>query len=291
MNSPSPQADLMNDFHARHAGVFDPAILEGKCVLFVGCGSVGSYAAALLARSGVRKFRLVDPDCVSAANLSRTTFVARDIGTPKVAALARHLTSICGDLEIDDRAADLRASPDEEIETWIGDADLVFAATDHPPTQARLAALSYHRVPALFAGVYALGLGGEVLWTYPDLTPCYACVLGSVRGANAPPRGHTDYGRATGQLAGEPALGIDILHVTVCAAKIAMALLLNGGGDRLTQILDPSRSVLFVGNEVGWIWREPFETVWAHAARRASCVCRLAAGGSTADLLDGPEMQ
>lgn len=276
------------DFHARHEGLLDPALLGKKRVLIVGCGSVGSYLALLLARSGVGTLALRDHDHVSVTNLCRTTYAERDVGRPKVDALREQLRAVRGDLEVDARPVDLRDVDDDEVRTWIDESDLLIAVTDHPPTQARLAALSYHQVPGVFAGVYERGMGGEVIWTAPEETPCYSCVLGAIRDSAAPSRGQSDYGIATGQLASEPALGTDILHVTVCAAKIALALLLRGSDAPAAQVLDPSRSVLFVGNTTGWIWREPLETVWARATRRERCICRLLPGGSTADLITEP---
>ncbi len=274
----------MNDFHSRHRSLFDPAVLETKRVLLVGAGSVGSALAMLLVRSGVEHVTIFDPDVVSASNLCRTVYVAADVGAPKVHVLAKHLRAIRESVDIDARDESLVDVDDDALSAEIERSDLVVATTDHPPTQARLGALSYHRKPAVFAGVYAEGVGGEVLWTRPDETPCYACVLGAVRGANAPPRGKTDYGVATGQLAAEPALGVDILAVTVRATKIGLALLLAPHDARFAEFVDPTRSVLLVGNRAGWIWREPFETVWARAVRKDDCVCHLAPGASTADL-------
>jgi len=278
----------MPEFHSRHLGLFDPSVLASKRVLLVGAGSVGSVLAMLLARSGVEHFTVYDPDVVSETNLCRSVYVASDVGSPKVEALARHLKAIRSEVDVDARRLSLSDVEDEELVAMIEGADLIVAVTDHPPTQARLGALSYHKKPAVFAGVYEKGAGGEVLWTAPEETPCYACVLGSIRGADAPPRGRTNYGVATGQLASEPALGIDILSVTVRAAKIALALLLRGTGSHVADVLDPSSSVVFVGNTVGWIWKEPFETVWARAERRDDCVCRLAPGQSTASLIRRP---
>lgn len=274
----------MLDFHSRHRALFDPTVVESKRVLLVGCGSVGSFAATLLARAGIRRFVLVDPDTVEVTNLSRCAYGEADMGQLKVDALARALRAIRAPLEIDTHAAELGALDDRELLSLLRNVDLVFASTDHPPTQARLGVLSYHVVPAVFAGVYAKGVGGEVLWTRPEETPCYACVLGAVRGAHAPPRGHLEYGLTTGQLAAEPALGVDILAVTTRAVKIALSLLLAPHDPRFGEAVDPSRNVLFVGNSVDWIWQEPFETLWARATRRESCVCRLKPGESTARL-------
>jgi len=279
---------MTESFHARHQGLFDPSQLERQHVLVFGAGSVGSVLSELLVRSGIVHLRVFDFDTVSPSNLCRTVYRHADIGRPKVDVLAEVLLGIRPQVVVEPRHVDLRDLSDEELQTEIARSDLVIAATDHPPTQARLGALSYHEKPTVFVGVYAKGEGGEVLFTLPDETPCYSCVLGSIRGEHAPDRGKIEYGIATGQLASEPALGIDVAHVTTCASKVALALLLRGTGASAAQILNPSRSVLFVGNTASWIWNEPFESVWARAERRTDCVCQLVPGGSTADLLDLP---
>lgn len=277
------------DFHARHAGLFPATALDDKRVLLIGAGSVGSFLAELLVRSGVLHVAVVDMDTVSSTNLCRTVYDERDIGASKVAALKVHLHAVRKDIDVDARHVDVGEVDDDELARWIDDSDLVIAVTDHPPTQSRVAALSYHRKPAVFAGAYAKGTGGEVLFTLPNETPCYHCVLGSIREDHRPNRGKFDYGLSTGQLAAEPALGVDILHVTTCAAKVALALLLRGTNSTVPSILTSEHSVLFVGNAVDWIWRSPFETVWAHADRKNNCICSLRPGESTADLLDDAE--
>lgn len=276
----------MESFHARHLDLFDPAILEAKRSLILGAGSVGSMAAMMLVRSGVRSVMIVDNEDVEDTNICRTLYGKSDVGRRKVDALAEHLHAIRDGLEVDARHADLTTVSDAEFGRWIDGCDLVIAATDHPPTQLRTSALAYPKVPTVFPGVYAKGTGGEVIWTLPNITPCYSCILGALAKTQGPSRGNSDYGIATGQLASEPALGLDVLHVTVCATKISLALLLRDTSAAAARILDPAKSVLFVGNAVDWIWREPFETVWGRAVRRTDCMCRLTGGASTADLLD-----
>ncbi len=277
---------MIDQFHDRHEGLFDPTILERKRVLIVGAGSVGAMLAMLLVRSGVRDLTVFDFDTVSPSNLCRTLYRHDDIGRPKVEALEELLGEVRSEVKVDAQNVDLRDLDDDALVKRIGDADLVVAVTDHPPTQLRLGVLSYHRKPAVFSGIYARGTGGEVLFTIPNETPCYSCVMGSVRGGNGPDRGRTEYGIETGQLASEPALGIDIAHVTTCAAKIALGLLLKDTGASVANVIDPKRSVLFVGNSVDWIWKSPLENLWARADRRDDCVCRLAPGASTAELID-----
>ena len=63
--------------------------------MVVGCGGVGSHAAAALARSGVSKIRLIDFDQVTLSSLNRHALaVLADVGTPKVHCIRRRLEQI-----------------------------------------------------------------------------------------------------------------------------------------------------------------------------------------------------
>lgn len=77
---------------------FDPVNVKGKCHI-IGCGSVGSAVAALLARLGVTKFVLYDFDRVEAHNLANQMFIHKDIKTEKVDAVKRIITEINPDAE------------------------------------------------------------------------------------------------------------------------------------------------------------------------------------------------
>lgn len=77
---------------------FDPVNVKGKCHI-IGCGSVGSTVAALLARLGVTKFVLYDFDRVEAHNLANQMFIHADIKAEKVDAVKRIITEINPDAE------------------------------------------------------------------------------------------------------------------------------------------------------------------------------------------------
>lgn len=77
---------------------FDPVNVKGKCHI-IGCGSVGSTVAALLARLGVTKFVLYDFDRVEAHNIANQMFVHTDIKAEKVDAVKRIITEINPDAE------------------------------------------------------------------------------------------------------------------------------------------------------------------------------------------------
>ncbi|KAK0730023.1 ubiquitin-protein ligase molybdopterin-converting factor [Lasiosphaeris hirsuta] len=69
--------------------------LRNAFVVVVGCGGVGSHAAAALARSGVSKIRLIDFDQVTLSSLNRHAVATlADVGIPKVQCLQRRLIAI-----------------------------------------------------------------------------------------------------------------------------------------------------------------------------------------------------
>lgn len=81
-------------------------------VVIVGCGGVGSWAAVMLARSGVARLRLIDFDYVTLSSLNRhATAALADVGTPKVQCVARTLRAIAPFVGVDPR-----------VELWRGDA-------------------------------------------------------------------------------------------------------------------------------------------------------------------------
>lgn len=69
--------------------------LRSSFIIVVGCGGVGSHAAAALARSGVSKIRLIDFDQVTLSSLNRHSVATlADVGTPKVHCIRKRLEQI-----------------------------------------------------------------------------------------------------------------------------------------------------------------------------------------------------
>jgi molybdopterin/thiamine biosynthesis adenylyltransferase len=212
---------------ARGGGILAPSIRTRRA-LVAGLGSVGSYVAEQLARSGLGALALVDPERVEAANLSRTAYVARDVGRRKTVALARRLRAFSPALALDLRPCALQDLAPRELDALVSGADLVVGATDDPAAQRALDRFAYARgKPAVYVGLYARADGGEVVLTVPERTACFLCATrarhAAERAAGAVARA-TDYG--TGRLAAEPGLGADIQHVASAAVKLALSLLL-----------------------------------------------------------------
>ncbi|MER5727378.1 ThiF family adenylyltransferase [Streptomyces sp. NPDC002138] len=273
---------------ARTQGLLSPALADTH-VLLVGVGSVGSYLAEVLVRSGVGRLTLVDPDRVEPANLGRSLFGVRDIGRNKAKATARRLRKVNPRLKVTVLARDVAALDDHHWHQRISDAQLVVAATDDNQAQQRLNHLSYFlRRPAVFIGLYDGAAGGEVVFTTPG-SPCWSCATGGVR-ESLGELGHqprTDYG--TGRLYAVPGLLTDIHHLTAAAAKVVLALLHpSGGPDRVGGFLTaPLRKdlsmALFAMEPDHWFFprvlgeapgQHAFQSIWLRTGRRPDCpVC------------------
>ncbi|KAG7831479.1 hypothetical protein KL942_000995 [Ogataea angusta] len=76
--------------------------VRDQFVVVVGAGGVGSNCVTALVRSGVSKIRIIDFDQVSLSSLNRhAVAIGRDVGTPKVDCLRRHLLQIAPWCEIE----------------------------------------------------------------------------------------------------------------------------------------------------------------------------------------------
>ena len=253
-----------------------------KRVAILGCGSVGSTIAELLVRAGVEAFALVDPDNVSAANLSRGVYTATDVGQLKVEALASRLVAIAPHAFITTHPAALG----EDATELLGEVDLAIMATDDPAAETWHSHVLYHAdIPHVSAKLFARADAGEVALVVPEATTaCLACATGMTAG-NTESRGEVNYG--TGRLDGEPALGADITAISARATRTALALLHRGDPGPLTDwvapLLDTGRTLNLSCSVAGWgIFKHvalppmdgPFASLWVGTAPRPTCaVC------------------
>lgn len=80
---------------------FDPALIKNEWVRIIGCGSVGSTVAELIARFGITKIALYDFDVVEPHNIVNQMFTHRQIGMPKVEAVREILYDINPEVNIE----------------------------------------------------------------------------------------------------------------------------------------------------------------------------------------------
>jgi molybdopterin/thiamine biosynthesis adenylyltransferase/proteasome lid subunit RPN8/RPN11 len=280
--APSDVPDPRTGINARLSHHIPASAMGSKRVAILGCGSVGSTIAELFVRAGVEAFTLIDPDEVSAANLSRGVYTAADIGRRKVDALAARLGAIAPHATVTTHTATLG----EDATSLLGGADLAIMATDDPAAEAWHSHVLYDAgIPYVSAKLFAKADAGEIAFVVPGAaTACLTCATGMTTGGGAS-RGTVNYG--TGRLDGEPALGADITAVSARATRTALALLHRDTpgplADWIAPLLDAGRSLNLSCSLPGWgIFGHvatppmdgPFASLWVKTASQPTCaVC------------------
>lgn len=257
----------------RLIGARNLAVLAQKRVAVVGLGSGGGFAALSLAMSGVGKFVLVDDDVLEAANIVRHVADRRYLGQPKAEAVADLIRQRNPQAEIVTRVGRIEDHLDA-----LDDIDLLVVGVDgegskYAINQACLA----RRLPAVYAGVYERGEGGDVVIIRPYEGPCYACWAAELRDEIASRRDSgeaLDYGMIgpDGTLDAEPGLWLHVSRVAAVQADMALNELL-----RDTEIYRamPGNTVILANTALEIIDGEispPHSALWATILRDPRCL-------------------
>jgi molybdopterin/thiamine biosynthesis adenylyltransferase len=251
----------------RVEGVVDVELLREKHVVVVGLGSGGSTVALELAKAGVGRFTLVDPDRLDTPNLVRHECDGRYLGAGKAAAVAELIFFRNPDAEVEILPVDVR-SLGKRLAEVVARADLVAGCTDVEPPKHLLNRLCLAAgVPVVYGGVYERGVGGEVIrcGARPS-DPCYACITSVLKEA-APlpaPGEELDYGASPGD--GVPGLGLDVRLVALVHAKVCLLSLLGREEDV------PGNVVLFGNEAVEGLFPRPCASAVLDVAAQAGCL-------------------
>lgn len=240
------------------------AALPAKRVAIVGCGSVGSKVAVVLARSGIRSFTLVDDDVFFPGNLVRNDLDAEAIGMHKVDALAIRLKNLVVDADVNSRRVALgqqeSAGTTESVMEDLAQADLLIDATVDPHAFNLVAAVARrHRKPMVWCKVFAGGIGGIVARVRPDLDPTPTQARDQIQAwcdEHGVPWNGTSDADYNARTEDDDPMVADDADVSVIAGHSARFAL-----DALTrqQSIFPS-SAYAIGLLAQWIFRAPFDT-------------------------------
>ena len=102
---------------------------------FPGCGGLGSNAAVALARAGIGKLVITDPDVVELSNLNRQYYFLDDVGKKKTDALTSHLMNINPGLNVESHFIELTK---ENVCELFKEADILIEAFDKAESKAWL---------------------------------------------------------------------------------------------------------------------------------------------------------
>jgi molybdopterin/thiamine biosynthesis adenylyltransferase len=260
--------------------LYDVASLREKSVMVVGLGSGGSTVALELAKAGVGRFALIDPDCLEETNVIRHECDDRYLGWNKAVAVADLIRHRNPDVDVETLPADV-FDLKQDLERLVGTADLVAVCTDREPPKHLLNELcTFAAKPAVYAGVYARAAGGEVIRCAggPD-DACYACVVSVLKDVAPLPVDETelDYGvvDAQGALNDAPGLGLDVRMIALLHAKVCLTTL-------VPELALDADVVLFGNQAVEGLFPRPLASALMRVARREGClVCRALRGELT----------
>jgi len=121
---------------ARDVGLASLHQRRGKRVLLLGCGSLGSPVAELLARAGVGTIDIVDRETLEAANCARHLLGANHIGQSKAELVKLRLTALVPEVKVNAHHATVSRWLAEECEADV--YDLVIDCTGESTTRTLL---------------------------------------------------------------------------------------------------------------------------------------------------------
>ncbi len=229
----------------RIENVIDIPTIQDKVVTIVGAGGSAPLIENLT-RSGVQHLKLVDHDTINDVNISRQGHHPGDIGAFKVDAVAQKIRAINPDATVECYPIDFTTLSDEEIHEVFGETDLFIFATDSFACQARgnIVALLLN-TSAIWIGLYAGGLGGEVVFWHSGLDCCYRCLCSSRYEAQKK-------ANEQGESLDPPSDGATIFDIQLLdsiAGHICLGLLTRGSDNRFGRLIDQlgTRQFLQVG--------------------------------------------
>src|SRR6266850_1451827 len=166
----------------------------------VGCGGTGSAAVEQLARLGVRRFTLIDPDVLSGSNVTRVYGTAdTDVGQSKVSLASRNIRRISRNAMCREIVG---ATTAQRAARSLDSCDIVFGCTDDNAGRLVLSRLAtYLLLPVIDCGVLLssdrngviTGIDGRVTIVLPEQA-CLVC------------RGRIDLQRAAAEMLTEQEL-------------------------------------------------------------------------------------
>jgi molybdopterin-synthase adenylyltransferase len=150
------------------------ALLAAHAVI-AGCGALGTFHAAALARAGVGRITIIDRDYVESSNLQRQwLFEESDAaeGLPKAAAAARRIAAINSGVDVLPRIADLTPATAEDL---LGGADVIVDGMDNFEARFLINDFAVSRgIPWIYGA--AVGSYGLAMPVIPGKTACLRCV-------------------------------------------------------------------------------------------------------------------
>jgi molybdopterin/thiamine biosynthesis adenylyltransferase len=228
----------------------------------VGLGSLGSKIVVSLARSGLRRFLLVDDDVLLPDNICRHELSWASVGLHKVQGLQEELSLIAPNIEVEihmhrvgGQESAMRAA---RVLKELGSCDLLIDATADPAVFLRLAAVARANSRTLCWGeVFTGGFGGLIARARPGKDPHPASVHSAILSyyETLPPAPFREADGYDGNDQ-QPVIAYDGDVAQIASALTRFAL--DAGLQR--EPSDFPYAAYLIGMRRGWIFEQPFDT-------------------------------
>lgn len=143
------ESEYVKGMLARTSLFFDEASIEkvrNTVFAISGLGGVGAITAELLARWGVKKFRLLDMDTYDPSNMNRQLFAtSKTLGERKIDVAERRIKEINPYAEIEMKV--FSRVNNENVHPFVSGAGMVIQNADHPSCKLFYLAAGKHKVP------------------------------------------------------------------------------------------------------------------------------------------------
>ena len=265
----------------------DPATGEAlarKRVVIAGCGSVGSQVAMHLARAGVKRFVLVDADCMELHNLSRT-FDRSMLGQFKTKAVAQSLQLISAQIVVDTFESDVQNVETSFYDLLVPGETLIIGCADNRVCDEWLCRLAAQlRLDFMSAGFWPNAAVTEnFVYRCGTEDHTYGCLLREAIIEDARAQHAANYVDAGSTARPNAGLGCNVQLGNSISAILALDMLMRGEAGYHAQLLPSlsSQMLLFActtnpalaGAEVGGWAPRPLWSQCCGLAPEEACAC------------------
>lgn len=244
--------DTVTRLFSRNTGLLESAEMLDKRAVLVGCGSVGSFVAMELARSGVGKFVLCDTDTLEIHNICRHQCGFDDLGRYKVDAVRDKILNINPDAEVITYRKIIQRVPEDELMPLLGRDTIIIGGGDNRGSADWACKLAIKTDSTFIAtGCWTRAFAGEIFyWASGHELSCYTCALGGLID-NDRPESHANYfgtDEEMENLSFEPGIATDIDFVTIIAIKLALDLLNRDNPNYTPRVIEYLKQYTWICN-------------------------------------------
>jgi molybdopterin/thiamine biosynthesis adenylyltransferase len=245
---------LSLDVFSRNTGILETGMMKSMTAIISGCGSVGSYVALELARSGVGRFLLIDNDVVSYANVCRHQCGIADVGRYKVNAVADRIRLINPEAIIGMQNTVVENVPPSVFSEFCGPDAIIIGCADNRQGDLFASKIAAHyNMPMASVGFWERAFAGEVFYWIPERTDlaCYQCfinALGDISGRQSVNRRFYTTETDLSKVNFMPGISVDITFVTNIGVKIILDILNRNNSTFIPRLIDSLTQFSLIAN-------------------------------------------